>query len=181
VIDPAVPIPDWGLDHMGNARVASLIARLPDSKNTQVIASAERKAEETAQPFADRASNPLVIRPDMHENDRSATGYLPKLEFETVVDAFFANPEISVRGWERAIDAQSRIVGQVDAAIADFPDDDLLIVGHGGVGTLLYCHLAGVPIDRRWDQPGGGHWFAFDAADRIPNCHWQPMEVLTSI
>ena len=181
VIDPALPVTDWGLDLIGEARVTSLIARLPESKGTQVIASAERKAVDTARRLAARTSNPLVVRPDMHENDRSATGYLSKLEFEAVADAFFAKPAVSVRGWERALDAQSRIVKQVDAAIEGFPNDRLLIVGHGGVGTLLYCHLAGLPIDRCWDQPGCGHWFAFDAASRIPKCHWQPMEVLTSI
>lgn len=181
LIDPDVPIPDWGLDHIGKARVADVIARLPDNHDTQVIASAERKAMETAQPFAEATSNPLVVRADMHENDRTATGYLPKPEFETVADAFFASPENSVRGWERAVDAQSRIVGQVEAAIAEFPNNDLLIVGHGAVGTLLYCHLAGVPIDRRWDQTGGGHWFEFGTIDRIPKSHWQPMEVLTAI
>lgn len=181
MIDPTLPIPDWGLDAIGEARVASLASHLRESKSTQAIASAERKAMETALPLAERTSSPLVVRPDMHENDRSATGYLPKPEFEVVADAFFANPAISIRGWERAVDAQSRIVGQVDAAIEEFPNGGLLIVGHGGVGTLLYCHLAGLPIDRRWDQSGCGHWFAFDATDRRPKSHWQPMEALTSM
>ena len=65
MIDPAVPFPDRGLDHISKARVARLTVRLPDRKNTQVIASAERKAEETAPPFAGRISNPLVVRPEM--------------------------------------------------------------------------------------------------------------------
>jgi broad specificity phosphatase PhoE len=30
-------------------------------------------------------------------------------------------------------------------------DDDLAIVGHGGTGALLYCHLAGLPISRSYD------------------------------
>src|SRR5262249_27973892 len=36
------------------------------------------------------------------ENDRLATGYLPRLEFEAAVDEFFARPQTSVRGWEPA-------------------------------------------------------------------------------
>jgi len=31
------------------------------------------------------------------------------------------------------------------------------MVGHCGVGSLLWCHIAGRPIDRREDQPGQGH------------------------
>ncbi|MFO1191293.1 MAG: histidine phosphatase family protein [Rhodoferax sp.] len=42
----------------------------------------------------------------------------------------------------------------VDAiAAAEADARRVLIVAHGAVGTLLYCHLAGLPIDRRWDQP----------------------------
>jgi hypothetical protein len=38
------------------------------------------------------------------------------------------------------------------------------IVAHGGVGTLLLCHLSGLPISRDRDQPptNGGNYFAFD-------------------
>jgi hypothetical protein len=49
----------------------------------------------------------------MHENDRSATGFLPPDEFETVANRLFAEPLVSIRGWERAIDAQLRIVREV--------------------------------------------------------------------
>jgi hypothetical protein len=51
-------------------------------------------------------------------------------------------------------DAQSRIVRAVELAVSQTPERvDIAIVGHGGTGTLLYCHLAGVAIDRRYDQP----------------------------
>jgi broad specificity phosphatase PhoE len=43
-------------------------------------------------------------------------------------------------------------------------DGDVAIVAHGGVGTLLLCHLSGLPISRDQDQPStnGGNYFAFD-------------------
>ena len=56
---------------------------------------------------------------------------------------------------------------------------DIAIVGHGGTGTLLYCHLAGVAIDRRYDQPAtnGGNCFAFDRASRKLLCEgWQSID-----
>ena len=31
----------------------------------------------------------------------------------------------------------------------------IVVVSHGGVGTLLLCHLKGVPISRTEEQPGG--------------------------
>jgi broad specificity phosphatase PhoE len=92
-----------------------------------------------------------------------------KREFEAMVDAFFAQPQTSIRGWEPAADAQARIVCAVERIVSEASGNgDLAIVGHGGTGTLLYCRLAGLPIDRRYDQPAtnGGNWFSFDRASR---------------
>lgn len=116
----------------------------------------------------------------MHENDRSSTGFLPPLEFEDVADQFFANPNQSVRGWETAICAQTRILQEVDKCLQSGKSGDILIVGHGAVGTLLYCALANLPISRKYDQGsgGGGCYFAFDQDVRIPMSAWQPMENL---
>ena len=130
----------------------------------------ERKARDGAEVLAAALSLAgYSVVDDLGENDRSATGYLPKQEFEATANAFYARPEESVRGWERAADAQARIVRAADRIMSQTPaDGDVAIVGHGGTGTLLYCHLAGLPIDRRYDQPAtnGGNWFAFDRASR---------------
>lgn len=45
---------------------------------------------------------PWVHGVQPRENDRSSTGFLPPEEFEVVADAFFAQPGVSVRGWETA-------------------------------------------------------------------------------
>lgn len=112
----------------------------------------------------------------MYENDRSATGFLPPAEFEAVADQFFARPDIGTRGWERACDAQARIVQAVEQVLPPEPTGDILLVGHGAVGTLLYCHLAGLAIARDHDQPpGGGYFFTFDHRSRRVRHPWQPM------
>src|SRR5262249_48392461 len=96
--------------------------------------------------------------------ENSATGFLAKDEFEATVDAFFAPPHKNIGGAEPAADAQARIIRAVELAVSQTLERaDIAIVGHGGTGTLLYCHLAGVAIDRRYDQPAtnGENWFAF--------------------
>lgn len=113
----------------------------------------------------------------MHENDRSATGFLPPREFEAVADGFFRHPEKSIRGWERAVDAQQRIVREAEAILAGGATGDILVVGHGGVGTLLFCHYAGLAIERAHDQPpGGGHYFSLAMEGRRVLHPWRPME-----
>ena len=90
-------------------------------------------------------------------------------------------PEQSVRGWERAIDAQRRVVRAVQAlADADTTRGLLAIVSHGAVGTLLYCHLAGVPIARQWDQPPnrGGNFYRFTLAPAGVAHGWRPIDIL---
>jgi broad specificity phosphatase PhoE len=144
-----------------------------------VFSSAERKATDLAQVLADHLGISPVIIDALGENDRSATGYLPKDEFEAMADAFFARPQESVRGWERAIDAQYRIVTAVDHTLSVAPaEGDVAIVSHGGVGALLLCHLKGSAISRADDQPGhgGGNVFSFDAATRTLLSGWRRIE-----
>ncbi len=181
IIDPHKDVRRWSLNPIGTARVSALAAR-PGllSQTRRVISSDETKALETAAPLALALGLQLEVRAGMHENDRSATGFLPPAEFETVADQFFAEPFKSVRGWEKAHDAQRRILAEVNASLDGHQEGDVLFVGHGGVGTLLFCALSGVAIDRRYDQGpgGGGYWFAFNIAERKPLQGWQPLEAL---
>lgn len=176
-IDPAIPVPEWGLSARGRARVLAVRNAAWLRACRRIVTSAERKAVETAELIAAASGAEIVVRPAMHENDRSATGFLVPAEFEQVANEFFARPEESVRGWERASDAQARITAELEAVLADHDAaTPLLLVGHGGVGTLLYCRHAGLAIDRRHDQPKGGSVFALDAQTLTPRFAWQPME-----
>ncbi len=166
-VDPAVPVPEWSLSDVGRARAEAFAGHPCLRETTRIVASGEVKAVETADIIARALGLAVEVRAAMHENDRSATGFLPSDEFEAVADRFFAAPETSVRGWERAIDAQVRIVGEIEAVLAGHDGGDVLFVGHGGVGTLLLCHVAGRAIAREHDQPaGGGNYFAFAKDDR---------------
>jgi broad specificity phosphatase PhoE len=176
-IDTAVPVPSWGLSAVGRARVQTLIAAGWLNGTTQVVSSAEQKAVETAEPIAAALGVRLEIREGMHENDRSATGFLPADEFENVVNEFFAYPYRSIRGWEQALDAQLRIVREAEVVLAPQREGDVLFVGHGAVGTLLLCHYSKVAINRVHDQPpGGGHYFTLQKADRTVVHAWRRME-----
>lgn len=179
-VDPNVPVPKWGLNAAGRDRVRRAVDAGWPAGLTRIVSSEETKAVETAAPIADALGLDVIRRADMHENDRSATGFLPPGEFETVADAFFARPQESVRGWERAVDAQARIVVAAEAEIAAAGCGSILFVGHGAVGTLLYCHYAGLPISRAHDQPpGGGHYFSMQVDGRRILHAWRAMEELS--
>ncbi len=182
VVDPAVPVERWSLSEPGRAALAVLVEQPWIGALRRIVSSDETKATETAAAIAARAGIAVEVRADTGEIDRRAAGFLPPAEFEVVADRCFANPTERIRGWEAAADAQARIAraledlfGDADGAGADLADD-VAVVGHGGVGTLWWCHLAGEPIARRWDQPSQGHWFAVDRVTRRPLHHWVPFD-----
>lgn len=178
-IDPDVPVPKWGLSDVGRVRAEAAAARPWARDIRRIVSSDETKAIEMAGILAEAAGIAVEIVAGAHENDRSATGFLPPPEFEKAADWFFAHPQESFHGWERAVDAQARIVSVVNTVLAGHDlTQPIAFVGHGGVGTLLRCHLAGLPIARDKDQPpnGGGNVHAFRLSDLAPLSGWVPLE-----
>jgi broad specificity phosphatase PhoE len=182
-MDPAVPVPRWSLSAIGRFRLLTLHDAPWVRSLTALHSSDEAKAIETAAVLAGFAGCPVTEHADMGENDRAATGFLPPPEFEATADAFFATPDVSVRGWERAIDAQTRIVTAIERVLAGHdPDTPIGLCGHGAVGTLAFCHYAGEPIRRSRDQPaGGGNAYVLDLSTRRPRFGWVAMEQLSHL
>ena len=174
LIDPAVPVPRWALSARGRARMRAALMQPWAAGIAAVHCSTEQKAIDGAAILADARGLGITLHADLGENDRSATGYLPKAAFEATADAFFANPDASIRGWERAVDAQLRVVRAIGRILAGPVPGDIAIVAHGAVGALLLCALAGIAITRAADQPpgSGGFRFAFDAASRALRHGW---------
>ena len=184
MIDPDVPVPQWGLSEIGWARAQAFAARGLLGANARLFSSDERKALELAGIIGAAIGAEATAEPQMGENDRSATGFLPPDQFEATADRFFAAPLESIDGWERAIDAQIRIVAAVAAALGQVQPGQLpVFCGHGAVGTLLKCYLGRWAIARSEDQsrladPGGGNGFVFDLVRRRLYCDWTPFEAL---
>lgn len=175
-VDPAVPVPQWGLSEDGRRRAIAMCSRPWVAAVERIVSSDEVKAVETATLLGERLGIDVEIREGIGENDRSATGFVPPEEFEGLADQFFGNPDASVRGWERAVDAQVRITkGLSDLLSSDAPGD-IVVVGHGGVGTLWFCHLSDQAIDRSHDQPGQGHYFTVDRSDASIVHAWRPID-----
>jgi len=177
-IDFDRPVTAWGLSDVGRTRAARLLEQPWVSAIGRVITSDENKAIETARLLAARLGIEAEVRSRVGENDRSATGPLPAAEFERLADQFFARPHERIRGWESAIEAQLRIVTELADLLNAAQSFDLAVIGHGGVGTLWYCHLAGLPIDRRYDQPSQGHYFSIDLSTGRPAHAWRPIDKL---
>ncbi|MGH3850107.1 MAG: histidine phosphatase family protein [Pseudonocardiaceae bacterium] len=176
-----MPVPRWPLSELGKQRMRAGLGQPWVRDVTSIYCSAEQKAIDGAEILAQHLGLGFTQIEELGENDRSATGFLPPDEFERVADQFFAAPDQSVRGWERAMDAQMRIVRAVaKIGKSDKTGGAIAIVSHGAVGTLLYCHLEGEPIDRRRDQPanGGGNFYRFTLAPPAAHEWWRPFDAV---
>ncbi|WP_180357824.1 histidine phosphatase family protein [Streptomyces sp. NP160] len=172
-VDPAVPVPRWGLSAAGRERLVHLLALPWAGSLTRVVSSTETKAVQTARALAAPLGLQVVTDEELGENDRSATGFVPPAEFEELADAFFAHPGTSVRGWETAEHAQARFAAAVRRRLDGHDDGDVAVVAHGGVGTLLLCQLLGVAVTRDLDQPGQGSWYAFEPLSGLVHHGWR--------
>ncbi|HEU6441595.1 MAG TPA: histidine phosphatase family protein [Microvirga sp.] len=177
VIDPLVPVPRWPLNDTGRGRMERFADALVRVRLSSIHASAEQKAMDGAAIVAERFGLSYRVHEDLGENDRSATGYIAPPEFWEVVNEFFSRPHESIRGWERAIDAQERIVKAVRRIAAE-ETGNTLVVSHGGVGCLLMAHLQGVEIGResRPQHPGGGCFFVMDRETFSVRKDWLTIE-----
>ncbi len=160
----------------------------------RVISSGETKATETARILADHVGLPVEVRFDLGEIDRRSTGFVTAERHERLADRLFAEPTVSADGWERADNAQRRVVAAVADIVSESSDSDSVgadsdsvraggetaVIGHGGVGTLLLCHLAGLAIDRSHDQPGQGHFWTYDLDVRRLVHPWRAIDLLES-
>ncbi len=182
-IDPDVPVPRWGLSEVGQRRIRVLAARPWLADIGRLVSSDETKALEAATVLAERLGLEVEIRAETGETDRSATGYVSHERHEDLAARYFAQPEVSADGWERAVDSQRRVAdaladltGPPAASRSDSARPAVAVVGHGGVGTLLWSDLTGTTIDQANDQPGQGHYWTWDR-ERATMLHgWHPID-----
>jgi len=177
VIDPLMPITQWPLNETGRRRMEIFAEKLSGLRLSSIHASTEQKAMDGAAIVAERFGMTYGTHEDLGENDRSSTGYIAPPEFWEVVREFFDRPHESIRGWERAIDAQTRIVSAV-RRIAAQETGHTLLVSHGGVGCLLTAHLQQVAIGResRPSHPGGGCFIVIDRETLALQQDWRTIE-----
>lgn len=178
VIDPQVPVPQWPLSPRGRERMALMADKLAAAGASAVWSSDERKAMDGAEILAAQLRLPHHVLPELGENDRSATGYIPEPEFSRVAEQFFAHPTRSVRGWATAAAEQERIVAAIQAVAARADEGLQLIVSHGGVGRLLRAKLEGVPIggESRPGNPRGGCCMLLSAPPFAALSRWIDIE-----
>ncbi|HKW21075.1 MAG TPA: histidine phosphatase family protein, partial [Ktedonobacterales bacterium] len=116
-----------------------------------IITSDELKAQQTAQPLADRLGMTVEVAPGLHEHDRRTADFLDDETFQATMARFFAEPGSLVFGEETANHALARFSRAVEDALARHPEGDIAIFTHGTVMSLFVAaHSIIKPMDFWW-------------------------------
>jgi broad specificity phosphatase PhoE len=174
-IDPEVVSHRWVLSEAGRAACDWLADELREQGVTRLFASLEPKALETAALVAVRTGLVIEPRQNLNENDRAGMGFLSQEALRRRIGEFFDRPTETVIGRETARDAERRFTGAVRAAVADAQGEDVAIVAHGTVISLLVtAHNSLAPFEL-WSALGVPSYvvvdpvtFAFDGEVHRP-------------
>ena len=144
LVDRRSPPSEWALDMDAAPSMAEWAGRLPQHSDAHWVSSPEPKAIATARRLTKGA---VAEDPRLGEVRRG--GWDPN--YEAAVVRFLAEPAIPPAAeWESAAAAGQRFVAGVRHHAA-MPAQDVVVVTHGLVLTLLRAHLSGQPADvRSW-------------------------------
>ncbi|HEX6544296.1 MAG TPA: histidine phosphatase family protein [Ktedonobacterales bacterium] len=134
---PNVPAREWALSPTRQADAERLADLLAPYASAAILASDEPKAQQTAQPLADRLGLPVEIMAGLHEHERRTASYMGHEMFQATMARFFAEPDTLVFGEETARQALVRFTKAVESALATHPYGDIAIFTHGTVLSLF--------------------------------------------
>lgn len=152
---PELPARQWTLCDEGLRQSERLAQWFKAHLPTQVVSSLEPKARETGKVLASRLKLPFSPAPNLHEHQRENEPYFPDAaQFEARLRDFFAEPSRLTFGEETADQAHSRFAQAVKKVMEEYLIDDVALVAHGTVITLLVSRANGLSPFPLWKALG---------------------------
>ena len=144
----------WVLTDEGRKRAAAIARRIGQHQPDVLGASHEPKATETAEIIARTLGKSVEVVEGLHEQKRGSLELLPGRKFESAVAELFAKPGELVFGDETANQACDRFGHAVEHFLEAHPDENVALISHGRVITLLVADYAGVDPFPFWRRLG---------------------------
>lgn len=144
-VDTDLPAHRWQLDPAGFDAIEELRSsgRMPAA--ARWFSSPEPKATGTARRLTDAH---VQVVDQLREHERGVTPWIGRTEFLDLVSRAFDDAQNPAHdGWEPLSATRDRVVPAVRQILADHPDDEIVLVGHGTAWTLLKAELTGEPPD----------------------------------
>lgn len=147
-----IPAREWKLSEEGRIRARKLAEQLKEYEPDVILSSLEPKAQETAEILAEYFGLKNQAFEGMHEHDRSKSPFYGKVEFQKLVQNFFAQPNELVFGSETANQALERFERAVQFILDTHNNKTIFIVAHGTTNSLFVSKLAGCDSYALWRE-----------------------------
>ena len=144
-IDSCVAPNQWPLSEAGRHSARALARVLAPFWPAALVSSREAKAAETAALLARELGTRYTTAPGLQEHGRASLGWVGEPEFQAGMAALFARPAEVVFGDESAEQAFERFRAAVNGVLELFPDQNVALVTHGTVMTLLITRTQAAP------------------------------------
>ncbi len=133
-VDTELPASEWSLSSEGIGRCEASASELERFLPAVMFSSPETKAVETARYIGSHLGIGFSIRENLREHRRPSV-FLPQSEFQENIRRFFESPDSTVYGSESSNDVARRIEYEIQRALADHPNGNILMVTHGTAMT----------------------------------------------
>jgi broad specificity phosphatase PhoE len=153
IVQPAIPAQFWKLSQDGLLSCQQFSQQLRAFNLQTIYSSDEPKAVQTAHELGKLLNLSVSQAKGLHEHRRLTSDYFEhRADFESAVQAFFDNPNIRVFGAETAAQALSRFHAAVSTIVSAHPRQDVAIVSHGTVITLLVAKHNSINAFKFWQE-----------------------------
>lgn len=135
---------DIELNETGIEQAKLVSKKLKEEKIDRIISSPLKRAKQTAQIIAKEVDCPIIYEEGLMEREFGDFEGLKATEFD--YDGFNSY-QANKKGHhvENIRDFRERIYQTLDKIIAKYPDQNILLVAHGGVSIPVYCYFKGLP------------------------------------
>ncbi len=143
--DACVAPNQWPLSEGGRRSIRALALVLAPFVPAVLVSSREAKSAETAALLARELGTRYNTAPGLHQHARASAGWVSEPEFQAGMAALFAQPAEAVFGDEGADQAYERFQAAVQGVLVQHPDENVILVTHGTVMTLLITRAQAAP------------------------------------
>ena len=140
-IDLAKPADQWELAEEGIKNITVLVQSGVFDGIDIIIASAEKKAYQTAHFVAERLNKEITQMAEFNELNRGFSSLASKEEYEKRVELALLNKDEINTGWETAKSTLNRFLKGVEKLNKKFSNKKIFIVCHGINLSLYFAEL----------------------------------------
>lgn len=133
---------DIELNKNGINQARQISEELKDTEFDKIFSSPLKRALQTAIIIS---SGDIIV--DDRLTERSNGDLEGKLKSECNIDIDFNNPNENRLNIENILDFRKRIKDFFDDITNNYPDENILVVTHAGVGIYARCYFEGEPLD----------------------------------